>query len=203
MLHALMREHPLATLVTMGEGGLNADHVPLILETAADGTPVLRGHVARANPMWKTVRTDLEALAIFHGPDAYITPSWYPTKREHGKAVPTWNYVMVHARGPLRIIQDTDWLRTQVESLTQTQESAFAEPWAVSDAPADYIEKMLAAIVGIEITITSLEGKWKASQNQPEGNRQGAVQGLQALGTEGTRRMAQLIACDLSASSSR
>jgi transcriptional regulator len=202
-LHALMREHPLATLVTMGESGLNVDHVPLILETATDGNAVLHGHVARANPMWRTLRADVEALAIFHGPDAYITPSWYPTKREHGKAVPTWNYAVVHARGPLRVIHDADWLRTQVESLTQTQESAFAEPWAVSDAPADYIEKMLAAIVGIEIPVKSLEGKWKASQNQPEGNRQGAVQGLQALGTEGTRRMAQLIACDLSASSSR
>jgi transcriptional regulator len=192
-LHALMREHPLATLVTMGEAGLNADHVPLILETAADGSAVLRGHVARANPMWKTVRTDLEALAIFHGPEAYITPNWYPTKREHGKAVPTWNYAVVHARGPLRIIQDADWLRTQVESLTQRQESAFAEPWAVSDAPADYIEKMLAAIVGIELALTSLEGKWKASQNQPEGNRGGAAQGLQALGTDDALRMAELV----------
>ena len=192
-LHALMREHPLATLVTMGEAGLNADHVPLILETAADGSAVLRGHVARANPMWKTVRTDLEALAIFHGPEAYITPSWYPAKREHGKAVPTWNYAVVHARGPLRIIHDADWLRTQVESLTQRQETAFAEPWAVSDAPADYIEKMLAAIVGIELALTSLEGKWKASQNQPEGNRGGAAQGLQALGTDDALRMAQLI----------
>ena len=177
-LHALMREHPLATLVTMGESGLNADHVPLILETAADGSAVLHGHVARANPMWKTLRADVEALAIFHGPEAYITPSWYPTKREHGKAVPTWNYAVVHARGPLRIIHDADWLRTQVESLTQRQESAFAEPWAVSDAPADYIEKMLAAIVSIEIAVKSLEGKWKSSQNQPEGNRDGVIAGL-------------------------
>ena len=192
-LHALMREHPLATLVTMGEAGLNADHLPLMLETSADATLVLRGHVARANPMWKTAGTDREALAIFHGPEAYITPSWYPTKREHGKAVPTWNYAVVHARGPLRIIHDADWLRTQVESLTQRQESAFAEPWAVSDAPADYIENMLAAIVGIELTLTSLEGKWKACQNQPEGNRGGAAQGLQALGTDDARQMAQLI----------
>jgi transcriptional regulator len=193
MLHALMREHPLATLVTMGEAGLNADHLPLILETAADGSAVLRGHVARANPMWKTVRTDLETLAVFHGPEAYITPSWYPTKHEHGKAVPTWNYAVVHARGLLRVIHDADWLRTQVGALTQTQESAFAEPWAVSDAPADYIEKMLAAIVGIELALTSLEGKWKASQNQPDANRGGAAQGLQALGTDVALRMAELV----------
>ena len=192
-LHALMREHPLATLVTMGEAGLNADHVPLILETATDGNAVLHGHVARANPMWRTLRADVEALAIFHGPEAYITPSWYPTKHEHGKAVPTWNYAVVHARGLLRVIHDADWLRTQVGALTQTQESAFAEPWAVSDAPADYIEKMLAAIVGIELKLTSLEGKWKSSQNQPEGNRSGVVQGLQALGTDDARQMAQLI----------
>lgn len=181
-LHALIGEHPLATLVTIGEQCLNADQIPLTLGTAADGSLVLRGHVARANPMWKSLRADIDALAIFHGPEAYITPSWYPTKREHGKAVPTWNYAVVHARGPLRIIQDTDWLRTQVESLTQIQESAFAEPWAVSDAPADYVEKMLAAIIGIEIAVKSLEGKWKASQNQPEDNREGVIAGLCELG---------------------
>lgn len=182
VLHALMRDYPLATLVTMGEQGLNADQIPLILGTAEDGSSVLRGHVARANPVWKTLRADIDVLAIFHGPEAYITPNWYPSKREHGKAVPTWNYAVVHARGPLRIIQDADWLRTQVESLTQRQESAFAEPWAVSDAPADYIEKMLAAIVGIEMTVISLEGKRKASQNQPEGNREGVIAGLCELG---------------------
>ncbi|MCP5269110.1 MAG: FMN-binding negative transcriptional regulator [Zoogloeaceae bacterium] len=200
-LHALMREHPLATLVTMGEAGLNADHVPLILDTAADGSTVLRGHVARANPMWKALRADIDALAIFHGPEAYITPSWYPTKREHGKVVPTWNYAVVHARGPLRVIHDANWLRTQVESLTQQQESAFAEPWAVSDTPPEYIEKMLAAIVGIELTLTSLEGKWKISQNQSEDNRSGVVQGLQALGTDDARRMAGLVTCNKAAPS--
>jgi transcriptional regulator len=164
-----------------------------MLESPVDGPAALRGHVARANPMWKTLSSDFEALAVFHGPEAYISPNWYPTKQEHGKAVPTWNYAVVHARGPLRIIQDADWLRAQVESLTQRQESAFAEPWAVSDAPADYIEKMLAAIVGIELALTSLEGKWKASQNQPDANRGGAAQGLQALGTDDALRMAELV----------
>ena len=182
VLHALMREYPLATLVTMGDGGLNADHIPLQLETAGDGQHVLRGHVARANPVWKSTGNGTPALAIFRGPDAYITPSWYPTKREHGKAVPTRNYAVVHARGPLRFIEDADWLRTQVEALTRQQEGAFAEPWSVSDAPADYIEKMLAAIVGVEMTVTSLEGKWKVSQNQPEENRDGIVAGLGDLG---------------------
>lgn len=182
VLHALLRQHPLATLITVGDQGLNADQIPLIFETAEDGRPVLRGHVARANPMWKTLHSDTAALAIFHGPEAYITPNWYPTKHEHGKAVPTWNYAVVHARGPLHVVHDADWLRRQVESLTHQQESTFAAPWAVSDAPADYIEKMLAAIVGIELTVTSLEGKWKASQNQPEGNREGVIAGLCELG---------------------
>lgn len=181
-LHALIRERPLATLVTMSENGLAADQIPLLLETAADGTSVLRGHVARANPVWTTLRSEIEALAVFHGPEAYITPSWYPTKREHGKAVPTWNYTVAHARGPLRVVQEADWLRRQVDALTQRQESAFTEPWAVSDAPDDYVEKMLAAIVGIELTITSLEGKRKASQNQPAGNRAGIVAGLCEFG---------------------
>ncbi len=184
VLHALMRAYPLATLVTMGNisNGPDANHIPLSLETAADGSAVLRGHIARTNPLRKVTADGAPALAIFHGPDAYITPSWYPSKREHGKAVPTWNYATVHARGPLRFIDDADWLRAHVDILTQQQESTFAEPWAVSDAPVDYIEKMLTAIVGIELTITSLEGKWKASQNQPEGNRDGVAAGLRERG---------------------
>ncbi len=203
VLHALMREYPLATLVTMGDDGLNADHIPLQLETAADGALTLRGHVARANPVWKSASIGTPALAIFRGPDAYITPSWYPTKREHGKAVPTWNYAVVHARGPLRFIEDAHWLRAQVEALTRQQEGAFAEPWAVSDAPADYIEKMLTAIVGLEITVTSLEGKWKVSQNQPEENRCGAARGLQALGADDAQRMEKMILRDETTSSDR
>lgn len=182
VLHALMREHPLATLVTVGSDGPDANHVPLHLETAADGRTVLRGHVARANPVWQIAEDDIAALAIFHGPEAYITPSWYPTKREHGKAVPTWNYATVHARGSLRFIHAPDWLRAQVEALTQQQESSFSERWSVSDAPDDYIEKMLSAIVGVELTITSLQGKWKVSQNQPAENRAGAASGLSNLG---------------------
>lgn len=181
-LHALMREYPLATLVTVGDKGPNADHLPLLLATTTDGSVVLHGHVARANPIWQSVPDGSLVLAVFHGPDAYITPSWYPTKQEHGKAVPTWNYATVHVRGTLRFIHDADWLRAQVDALTQAQESAFAEPWAVSDAPADYVEKMLAAIVGVEIAVISFEGKWKTSQNQPEGNRQGAAAGLRERG---------------------
>lgn len=181
-LHALLRARPLATLVTLGEHGPNADHIPLLLDTTGGGAPVLRGHVARANPMWKTLPAGSEALAIFHGPDAYITPAWYPAKREHGKVVPTWNYAVVHARGPLRIVHDTDWLRAQLAALTGQQEAPLADPWAMTDAPAEYIEAMLAAVVGIELTVTALEGKWKASQNQPEGNRAGVIAGLRERG---------------------
>lgn len=193
VLHALMRARPLATLITLGSSGLNADHLPLVLEAPADGPAVLRGHVARANPMWQSLCGEVEALAVFHGPESYITPSWYPSKQEHGKAVPTWNYVTVHARGPLRVVDDADWLRRHLEALTRQQESAFAEPWAVSDAPADYLEKMLGAIVGVELTVTALHGKWKTSQNQPEANRTGAAQGLRNLGDAEAAAMAALI----------
>ncbi|HEX5804207.1 MAG TPA: FMN-binding negative transcriptional regulator [Azospira sp.] len=193
VLQALIQARPLATLVTIGDGGLAADHLPLTLEIAADGTMQLRGHVARANPMWRSLRGGADALAIFQGAASYISPSWYPGKREHGKAVPTWNYVTVHAHGRLRAIDDTDWLRRQVDALTRRQESGFAEPWAVTDAPADYIEKMLGAIVGVELTIGALCGKWKTSQNQPAANRNGAAQGLRALGGDEAVAMAALI----------
>ena len=133
-------------------------------------------------------------LAIFHGPQTYVTPSWYPTKREHGKAVPTWNYVVVHARGRLRAIDDPGWLRQQLETLVASHEAGFAEPWQIADAPPDYIDKMLTAIVGIEITITELKGKWKISQNQPLANRAGVVAGLRQQGTADALAMAELVA---------
>ena len=189
VLHALMREHPFATLVTNGGEGLTADHLPLHL--TAEG--VLQGHIARANPLWQQ-SPDAEVLVIFRGPQTYVTPSWYPTKREHGKAVPTWNYAVVHARGRLRVIDDPIWLRQQLEALVTQHESAFAEPWQVADAPPDYIDKMLGAIIGIEISITGLKGKWKHSQNQPEANRAGVVAGLRQQGTDEALQMADLVA---------
>ncbi len=192
-IHELIRACPLATLITVTADGLNADHIPLMLESPANGTAVLRGHVARANPMWKKLNSDFEALAVFHGPEAYISPNWYPTKQEHGKAVPTWNYVTAHVRGPLQLFESPEWLREQVSALTLKQESPFADPWAVTDAPTEYIDQMLRAIVGIELTIRSIEGKWKTSQNQPETNQRGAVQGLRDLGTADAAAMAALI----------
>ena len=193
VLRALMAEHPLATLVAHGADGLTANHLPLHLEPGIGPFGVLQGHVARANSLWQQA-ADTEVLAIFQGPQAYVTPSWYATKREHGKAVPTWNYVVVHARGRLRAIDDPLWLRRQLETLVDRHEAAFAEPWQVADAPPDYIDKMLAAIVGIEISITDLKGKWKISQNQPPANRAGVVAGLREQGTEAALQMAALVA---------
>ncbi|MDP2133817.1 MAG: FMN-binding negative transcriptional regulator [Sulfuritalea sp.] len=193
VLHALMRERSFAMLVTHGGKGLNADHLPLHL--VADVAPhgVLRGHVARANPLWRDA-ADSEVLVIFQGPQAYVTPSWYETKRADGKAVPTWNYVVVHARGRLRAIDDPVWLREQLEALVAQHEAGFAEPWQISDAPPDYIEKMLGTIVGIEIVISEISGKWKTSQNQPGVNRAGVVAGLREQGTDDTLQMAELVA---------
>lgn len=193
VLHALLRAQPFATLATQGADGLTADHLPLHLEPGIGPFGALHGHVARANPLWQQA-ADSEVLAIFHGPQAYVTPSWYPGKREHGKAVPTWNYVVAHARGRLRVIDDPAWLRRQVETLVARHEAGFAEPWRIADAPPDYIDRMLTAIVGIEIVITDLTGKWKTSQNQPAANRAGVVAGLREQGTDNALSMAELVA---------
>ena len=168
VLAAAMREIGFATLVTEG---LNANHLPMLLE---DG--VLRGHVARANPVWKA--GEGRALAIFLGPHAYVSPNWYPTKAETGKAVPTWNYITVHARGPIRWVQDADWLRAHVTALSNRHEAPRPEPWAVSDAPESYIDSLVRAIVGFELTIETLEGKYKLSQNRNQADQQGVRDAL-------------------------
>jgi transcriptional regulator len=180
-MHALMRARPLATLVSHGPDGLDANHVPLLLADAAPHGK-LQGHVARANPLWQPGRVTGEVLVVFHGDESYISPSGYATKAEHGKVVPTWNYTAVHAYGELRVIDDPDWIFAQVSALTATSEAALPQPWAVTDAPADYIDKMLGAIVGIEITITGLHGKWKVSQNQPAVNQASLIASLEKAG---------------------
>ena len=180
-MHALMRAHPLATLVSHGPDGLNANHIPLLLADAAPWGR-LQGHVARANPLWRDGAVAGEILAIFQGPQSYISPSGYATKAEHGKVVPTWNYVAVHAHGELRVIDDPTWVFAQISALTATNEAGLRQPWAVTDAPAEYIEKMLGAIVGIEITINRLLGKWKVSQNQPAENRASLIAAFAARG---------------------
>ena len=193
VLHDLIVTNPLAILVTMSSNGINANHIPLhlVIEEGQYGT--LQGHVARANSVWSDLVNDVEALIIFQGPSSYITPSWYPTKQEHGKVVPTWNYVSVHAYGTLRVIDDPVWVKSQLELLTAQQESSFNKPWSVSDAPVEFTDSMIGAIVGIEILITKLTGKWKVSQNQPAINQTGVVKGLESLGISEATEMATLV----------
>lgn len=190
VLHRLIRAHPFATWVTLDEGRLVANHLPFLLETSGErGTLV--GHVARANPVWRSTGTP--SLVMFQGAQGYITPSWYPAKAEHGKVVPTWNYAVVHARGAARAIEDRDWLRRHVSRLVDVHETTEATPWKVSDAPEDYIEGLLKAIVGIEIPIDSLVGKWKVSQNRSLGDRRGVTRGLAARGGDASAAMARLV----------
>lgn len=193
VLHALLRSHPLATLVTLTAQGLEANHIPLVLRTQGVDRPRLVGHVARANPLWRETDLATPVLAIFQGPQHYISPGWYASKAEHGKVVPTWNYAVVHAKGRLQVHDDAAWIRTQMEELTGQQEARMARPWAVDDAPRDYIDRMVSAVVGIEIPIDSLVGKWKVSQNQPAANQVTVQQGLQGLGTETGAAMAGLV----------
>jgi transcriptional regulator len=178
VLHALIRAHPLATLVVNSADGLNANHIPLLIDPEPAPYGILRGHVARGNPLWKAFDKASDALAVFQGPQGYVTPSWYPSKLEHGKVVPTWNYAVVHAHGPLVVYDDVAWLRDLVTRLTASQEADRPTPWAVNDAPADYLDGMLRGIVGIEIPIQRLQGKWKMSQNRLPRDVEGVKQGL-------------------------
>jgi len=183
VLGELIRAHPLGLLVTLTDAGLQANPVPFILDADPAGGPgILRAHVARANPLWRETRSDVEALVVFQGPQAYVSPSWYPSKAEHGKVVPTWNYVMVQARGTLRAIDDPAWVRAFVTRLTTRHEAVQAKPWAVADAPPDYIDATARAIVGLEITLSALVGKWKVSQNRSAADRAGVASGLRAAG---------------------
>lgn len=193
VLHQLMRERPLATLVTLGAAGLNANHLPFELDSEPLPNGTLRCHVARANPVWRDYSLGTEALVIFHGPQVYISPSWYETKKQSGEVVPTYNYAVVHAYGALRIIQERAWLRGLVTRFTERFESASAAPWQVSDAPEDFIDKQLGAIVGIEITITRLAGKWKVSQNRPALDRVGVVEALSETAGADSLAIAQMI----------
>jgi len=190
-LHSFIRAHPLATLITAGSNGLLANLVPFTLVEGGDkGT--LRAHVAKANDQVDAVRCGAQTLVVFQGPDAYITPSWYVSKREHGRVVPTWNYVVVQARGTPRVIDDPDWLRAQIQHLTFTQEHARPAPWNVDDAPEPFISGQIKSIVGIEIPISTIEGKWKVSQNRPAADRQGVEEGLRNEGI--SEEMANLVA---------
>jgi transcriptional regulator len=194
VLHELIRARPFATLVTLGPGGLGADHIPLELDPEPAPLGTLRGHVARANPLWRDHRRDVEVLAVFHGPEGYVSPAWYPSKQETGKVVPTWNYAVVHAYGPLRAIEDREWLRALVTRLTDRHEAGRADPWRVTDAPDDFVQAMLNGIVGLEIPITRLEGKWKMSQNRNAADRAAVVQALRSEGDPARLAVADIVA---------
>jgi transcriptional regulator len=180
-MHALMRARPFATLVSAQAKGLFASHLPTVLKDEGQ-YGVIECHLARANPHWSDLAEAAEALMIFHGPEAYVTPNWYPSKAQHGKVVPTWNFAAVHAYGRPEVMHERDWLLRHVSELTAQQESGEAQPWLVSDAPPQFIEVMLRGIVGFRFPIARLEGKWKMSQNRELPDRAGVVTGLRARG---------------------
>jgi len=186
VLHALIRSHPLGTWVTQAGGELLANHIPFLVDPSRGERGTLVGHVARANPVWQSFSKDVASLIVFQGPEGYISPSFYESKKEHGKVVPTWNYVVVHAHGMPRAIEDRDWLRAHLEALVSVHEATQALPWKIADAPADFIDGLLRVIVGIEIPIATLVGKWKISQNRPEADIDGVISGLRADGDEET-----------------
>ena len=180
--HALIRTHALGLLITAGPGGLQANNIPFLIDATASAQGTLRAHLARANPQMDELAAVSECLVVFQGPQHYISPSLYPTKQETHKVVPTWNYITVHAWGAPRVIDDADWLRAQVDALTQSQEQRRAAPWQVSDAPETFIASQLKGIVGIEIPIARIEGKWKVSQNRPAVDQAGVAAALRGAG---------------------
>jgi transcriptional regulator len=190
----LIRAHPLGTLVTYGPDGLTANPLPFLLDAAVGEKGILKAHLARANPQWRTFNPAVEVLVIFQGPESYISPSWYPSKQETGKVVPTWNYATVHVYGTLRVIDDEAWLAEQVAALTHGQESKRENPWSVEDAPPDFIAAMLNAIIGIEIDILRIEGKWKISQNKSETDRFGIIDGLSTSNDADAQRLSAIMA---------
>jgi transcriptional regulator len=192
--HALMRAHPFAILVTHGADGLVATHLPTVLKVdAASPLGRIECHLARPNPAWKTFAPDTDALMIFQGAEAYIRPGWYPSKAEHGKAVPTWNYAVVHAYGRLEVIEDKDWLLAHVGELSNQQEATYAQRWSTSDAPADYLDRQARGIVGLRLAVSRLEGKIKMSQNRDVGDREGVVRGLAERGQGNDAATAALV----------
>jgi len=182
--HALIRKHPLGLLITAGPAGLLANLFPFLIDADGAEKGTLRLHMARANPQWRELESIEECLVVFQGPQDYVTPSWYATKRATGKVVPTWNYATVHAWGRPRVMNDDGWLRRQIEDLTRSREAQRSAPWAVGDAPEDFVAMQMRAIVGVEIPVSRIEGKWKMSQNRPEADRAGVIAGFRETGGE-------------------
>ena len=193
VMHELIRTHSLASIVTLAGGKLTANHIPMRIFASPAPFGTLRAHVARANRLWRDIAAGADALTIFQGPNLYISPSHYATKRETGKVVPTWNYTVVHAHGTLRAMDDPRWLREFLEGLTDQHESGRTVPWKISDAPDDFINAQLKAIVGLELTITELVGKWKVSQNRLPTDRQSTMESLRKDATPASTAMATLI----------
>jgi transcriptional regulator len=193
VLQDLILSQPFASLVTMTPSGLFASHIPMVLEQDGSEFGVLKAHVARANSQWRDLPSSIDALAIFAGHHHYISASWYPGTKEDGKEVPTWNYVVVHAYGPLKVIEDQDRLRAHLEKLTDTHEAGSTNPWKVSDAPEDFVRQQMRAIVGLEMPIRRLEGKWKVSQNRNERDREAVKEALAKLNTPESLAMRKLV----------
>ena len=191
--HALIDAHPLGAWVVPGADGLVANHLPFLLDRSRGPFGTLLGHVSRANPVWRQLDASAPSVVMFQGPQAYITPGWYPGKAEHGQVVPTWNYAVAHAHGIARAIDDEAWLLDLLARLTAANEAGQPVPWQTTDAPEAFIRKLARAVVGIEIPIDRLEGKLKASQDEALQDRQGTVQGLAAVGSENASAMARLV----------
>ena len=184
VLHRLITQHPLGVLVTYGSGGLDANHLPFELEVREGALGVLHTHVARANAVCRELRSGDEVLVVFRGPDAYISPNWYPSKHEQHRQVPTWNYIVAHAHGRATVRDDERYLRGLVGRLTKRHEASQPRPWRMGDSPQEFIQQMMASIVGIEVAIERLVGKSKLSQNKERRDAEGAVQGLKSLGQD-------------------
>jgi transcriptional regulator len=189
VMHALIRAHPLGTWTLLAADDLLTHHIPFHLDADRGPLGTLVGHVARANSVWRSPPTSVRSVVSFHGPQAYVTPSWYASKLEHGKVVPTWNYAVVHARGVPAFTHDRAWLLAHVSRLTDAHEATEAAPWEVADAPTDFVERQLSAIVGVEIPIERLVGKWKTSQNRPHADKAEVVAGLVRRGDEASAEL--------------
>ena len=191
--HALIVACPLGLLISCGPSGLLANSLPFLIDAGASKLGTLQVHMARANPQWRDLTGESDVLVVFQGVDHYITPAWYETKRQTGKVVPTWNYTMVQARGRPRVIHDAEWLHRQIGALTARHEAARPAPWAVTDAPAPFVAAQVGAIVGVEIDIAEIKGKWKLSQNRNAADRAGVIAGLEAEGDAAALVMAKLV----------
>lgn len=200
-LEQLIVDYPFGTLISYSDSGLDAQHLPFLL-AEEQGKKVLKAHISKGNPLWQEVQDGSEVLAVFQGPNGYVSPNYYPTKHESGKGVPTWNYAVVHVKGRVRFIQDAAWVKSLVDELTAQHEAEQEMPWSTADAPSGYIEKMLPAIVGLEVEITSITGKWKLSQNQPEENQHGVIVGLAAQKKTNTLAIARFMQAELAGTSS-